>query len=326
MIAVKDDYGQLTGLGKFETLLYGRLNLEKYLQVPELPDFPLSRTVSSPLKGVQLRRKIREKDEDVVFLPNQKALTFDPRKVDSEVVVYVHDILPRTSCFKAYGNESFLDRVRGYPSAFDSTRYVKMLAHVDHVVAASEFTKKEVELRTGYGGEVDVVYQGVDNLPSLEPGVRDIDVLFVGSSVDRKNPEFVEKAFHRLQEEGFKVRAVTGMDLPGKVEGRISDREVADLYNRSRFILHPSFMEGFGRTPVEAQRYGCVPLALDREINHEVLGKEGMAWMPIQSVDDVVRYALNGVSSDNRKAARCNASRFQWWKTEEELKEVLSKV
>lgn len=285
--------------------------------------YPLSRTIEKFTIKRRLEKKL--KGFDKVFVPSQTMFYVDPENLDAELITYVHDILPITSFYKTYSDDSLGSRLEGYLGLVTAARYTKMLAKTGHVIVPSQVTKKEILERTSFNGRVDVVKQGVDHLPELRPrGSRPIDLLYVGDLLDRKNPELIKESFEKAEEKGFNVAWVNheDLDLPGEGYVNISDWYLAELYHNTKYYLHPSFAEGMGRGPLEAQRYGAIPLARDIPVNNEFLGEKNRCWRSIEAVSDVTD-VLGGDPDFYRDAAVENSERYKWSETRERLAEVL---
>lgn len=287
-------------------------------------NYPLSRTIQT----IKIKRKIKQKDEnfDKIFIPAQNRLRFNPNTINAEIIPYIHDIIPYTAYYRQ-------ERKRMLRPIFDAAKnklnaeYLPNLAKVDKAFSASEVTETDLKTRTSFSGTSEVVYQGVDEMPEKTPDTRDIDVLYVGELFERKNPETVRKSMQLLVDKGFKVASVNfqEIDLPGKTFVDVSNDKLAELYSRTRFILHLSRMEGFGRTPVEAQRYGCIPVALDIPINNEILGEKDKAWKSCATVQEAVDTVEKGVDDSARSYAKENSERFKWENTRRKIKQRLLK-
>jgi glycosyltransferase involved in cell wall biosynthesis len=153
---------------------------------------------------------------------------------------------------------------------------------------------------------------------------RDIDLLYVGGTHGRKNPGFLRECLKKAEEEGYTVRTLTGESgWPGEELGELTDEDLAEVYRRTRLYLHPSYVEGFGRPPVEAQRYGAIPLALDTAVNREVLGEKGEAWGEIEDPEDVVEFLKHGAHPEKRQNAKENAQEYSWSETREKFLQEL---
>lgn len=288
-------------------------------------DYPLSRTIQT----LKLRKKVLEKGDrfDKIFIPAQNRLRFNPEDVEAEVVPYVHDVIPHTTDYSTGRDRFFRPLVDAALNYLDA-QYLPHLSKVDTVITASHFTRKELKMRTNFEGEAPTIYQGVDDMPELSVSDeefgdgRDIDLLYVGIDLPRKNPELLRESLERAQDEGYNVATVNfeDTDFPGDTYTNISDEKLAELYQGSRFYLHPSYLEGFGRGPVEAQRYGCIPLALNNRINNEILGS---SFISVSSAREVLYNLRNGVSTRKRTLARSHANSYRWDKTRSKVKEVL---
>jgi glycosyltransferase involved in cell wall biosynthesis len=313
-----------SGVGIFEkNVVKPLLEKENFVEIPIKPSrsYPLSRTVHSLQYEKKVKKKVKQKGIDKFFVPTQKRLKFNPEKIPAEIIPYIHDIAPATTCYWD-SDKSMIDYIKEFAYQLQVKKYISAIAELDEVIVASDSTGQELERRTKFSGKTTTVYQGVDNLPDIEyEGERDIDLIFVGSTIERKNPQKVKKVLKEAESQGMKVATVEfeDQDLPGETYTDISDEKLAELYSRSKYILHLSLIEGFGRAPVEAQRYGCMPLALDIEINREVLGNEHTNWMAIEHKEDLISSLK---SKEPVKAKRID-NNFFWRECRQNIIEVL---
>lgn len=280
-----------------------------YWQASDL--FPFSKTLSGIIGSKTLPKRFDSYEK--VLVTAQNRMVVNPEDTSAELIPYVHDILPITTNFS------------GWLATPQGKWMLNNVEKCEEVICGSKNTRRELYRRTRFNGESHVIYQGVDHLPRTESGARDIDILYVGSLIDRKNPEFTRETLQRADEQGFEVATVNfrPTDLPGETYIDITDEELAEVYSRARYYLHPSMAEGFGRGPVEAQRYGALPLGFDIPINHEVLGAEGLAWISIREIDDVMALLDSSIDSMQRAKARENSERFKWGETRKKVVEIL---
>jgi len=281
----------------------------------EFRDFPILAYIDSWVTTIQYRRRLQKaaREYDVLFISSQDFLWLNPETVNSTIIPYVHDIFPATTLFSS---RLELNRAR---------KYLSNIIKCSEIVCASKETKHDVQHRTPFDGEATVIYQGVES-PSVEVSNRSIDLLYVGSLIERKDPAFLRESISLASKSGFNCVAVNfkKVDLPCRVLTGVSERQLAELYASSNYYLHPSKAEGFGRSPVEAQRYGAVPLGRNISINHEILGEAGKDWHPVSTPDDVLNIIGREVPRWQRRAATENAKRFSWNETVERLAAVLS--
>ncbi|MBX9686038.1 MAG: glycosyltransferase family 4 protein [Candidatus Obscuribacterales bacterium] len=123
-------------------------------------------------------------------------------------------------------------------------------------------------------------------------------VLHVGSSHIRKNRAGLIKAFagsaerfssqlvfcgERLNENLSEL--VRELDLQSRTLdlGKVDDLELAALYSAATVFVFPSYFEGFGWPPLEAQACGCPVISSNRASLPEVLGKSA----PLIDPDDI---------------------------------------
>lgn len=326
LAVVSHEMPRKTGIGRFQANVVPPLLEHEavdpfFFQPREW--YPFSMTIETIYHNYRMREQLEEYDR--VFVPAQDRLTFDPRKLDAEVIPYIHDIIHGTSTFRKNRYRGWKRVVGFYLSTLQAVKYIRYNSWCETVICGSKAVKQDLLQRTGFDGKAHVIYQGVD-MPQVTP-VREYayDLVYVGTLIDRKNPAFLKETLQRAVDAGYAVATVNGTpyDLPGDTYTNISERELARLYASSRYYLHPSRNEGFGRGPVEAQQFGCVPLALDTPINHEILGDEGGMWVEVTSPDDVLDQLVASRPAALVEGAQYNASQYRWKETVRQLKEVL---
>lgn len=315
-----------TGIGRFQSRVVPELlehtRVDPFFFQPR-EWYPFSMTLETMIHN--LRVKDRLSGYDKVFIPAQDRLTFDPSKIEADIIPYIHDIIHGTSVFKKNGYSGWKGALGFYVSTLQAVRYTRYNAECDTVLVGSYAVKRDLEERTQFDGTAHVVYQGVD-LPDAEPsGEYRYDLLYVGSTIERKDPAFLQAALQKAVDAGYSVATVNGnpLDLPGDTYTGITEDELASLYADSRYYLHPSRIEGFGRGPVEAQQFGCIPLARNTQINREILGTPGQSWIQIDRPDDVLLYIDEDPPAVMVDAAQKNAVRYSWEDTVQQVKEVL---
>ena len=128
----------------------------------------------------------------------------------------------------------------------------------------------------------------------------------VSSFDPRKNHTYVLDAFEKLWSDGGKHKlCLIGSVGPHCVEllDRIAhhplfnkqlftlhdanDTELSYCYQRSRAVVFPSIVEGFGLPIVEAQMHGKVVFASDTPVHREV-GREGCFYTQLDDFTDLV--------------------------------------
>lgn len=294
-----------------------------------LDGFPGSETLKAFVEQPFLLREIRKRDPDVVVVPVQSRLTFDPDCVDASVVVYVHDLFPVTHFFKYEQERGLLYKTVGrMVGGKVSDRWMRNLLNADLLLTPSSYVKNDVLTRTPFDGTVMVAQQGVDDLPKPDLSVdtfnRPIDLLYVGGTHGRKNPEMIKNCLEAAEEQGLTVATVTGRnDLPGTDYGTVSDEELADLYGSSKYVLQVSYAEGFGRVPLEAQRYGCIPLCWKQEANNHLFQRLD-TFRFFRHPDRIGERIENwDIEPGDRIVASENAESFKWKRFNERVRQAL---
>lgn len=288
---------------------------------------------------------------DLVFSPHFNLLNVKkmPR------VLTVHDLsFVRQPYF-------FTARKRFWHWQQDVPRQIK---NASHIIAVSEFTKADIIDYFKIPAErVSVIYSGIDRslrrLSELNEELidfrkkRELDrpfILYLGAFEPRKNIISLIRAFNILKKEAFYrdwrlVLAGGSRWLDGDLDKeagsspfsgdiifleKISDEEKVLLYNSAKVFVYPSFFEGFGFPPLEAQACGVPVVSSDRASLPEILGDSALLFNPWRlkelylgvktlTQDSAVREKMIKLGLDN-------ASRFSWEKSARETLEIFSET
>ncbi len=157
--------------------------------------------------------------------------------------------------------------------------YAKLFFHAalkmsDHVITDSLFTLSEIEKYIGsYQNKITTILLGVDShLSNLSPKPIDVPkkyILYVGNLAPHKNIstliqslDFLPLDIHLVlvgkesKWDAWKQEAEKRKDRV-TVCGKVSEEHLLWLYKNALMLVHPSFYEGFGFTPLEAMSLGC---------------------------------------------------------------------
>ncbi len=225
------------------------------------------------------------------------------------------------------------------------------------IIAVSEFTKSDLVNLLGIPEEqVEVIYSGIDpgfrRLPKkrLEIFQRERDlyypfILYLGTIEPRKNVAAVIRAFNILKRRpgysdfrlilagrlGWLYKGVLreAKNSPFKKDiifwGPAKNSERVLLYNLARVFVYPSFFEGFGFQPLEAQASGCPVVVSDRTSLPEVVGDSALRVNP-WNLDEIAE-AIHQVIGPSRgrliESGLENIKRFSW---EESAKRTLAVI
>lgn len=224
-----------------------------------------------------------------------------------------------------------------------------MLRHAIRIITPSEFTRNEILKHVCIASNrlVTIPYglgrsfaQTVDlSANRLERyGVGLPYILAVGNLKPHKNLETLLEAFllvRKMADPKLKL-VLTGRSFgtqesqglfPGwsgerlsaenvVLTGHVSDEDMAALYSNASLYVTPSLYEGFGLTPLEALRFGTLPLVADAAALSEVVDDPDLRFDPRESKDlaNKILMFLNQPTLLNRKLSeqRERMGRFSW--------------
>lgn len=285
---------------------------------------------------------------DLVFSPHFNLLSTDlPRVITFHDLSFVHH------------PDFFLGRQRFW-HWLQNCR--KQALRAEKIIAVSEFTKQDLVDFFGIKEEkIKVVYSGVDPIfKKLLPhdsglaefkkrhGFNQLYMLYLGTVEPRKNVLSIIKVFNALKEKNaffkdwelvlagnlgwlykdvLKEAAKSRHSSQIRFLGGVSSADRLYLYNAAQVFLYPSFFEGFGFPPLEAQACGVPVVASNRTSLPEIL-KESAVLVDPWKLDEIYQ-AISKILTDEVFAKDLvsrgfeNARQFNWDKAAGETMEVL---
>jgi len=242
--------------------------------------------------------------------------------------------------------------------------YKKQAEEAERIIAVSEFTKSDlINLLHIPAEKISVVYSGISNsfhelttkkgsllVYQQERNLHQPFILHLGSIDQRKNIQLLIKAFNEVKQNAF--FANYQLVLAGRPAFRakeifalakkspftkdirflkdVSDEERILLYNLAHIFVFPSFFEGFGFPPLEAQACGTPVIASDRTSLPEILGDSVMKinpWNVSQLADSIIAIETNEKIRENvHTAGLKNSKLFTWKKTADETLKIFESV
>lgn len=210
------------------------------------------------------------------------------------------------------------------------------------IVAVSDFTRQDVIETFGVPPEkVTAIHSGVNPfyrpLPELKKDRPFL--LYLGTIEPRKNIIGLIKAFNIIKSNKiFRDLELTVAGAKGWLYGRIfkeagaspyrsaikftgpvSQEEARTLYNQAALFVYPSFFEGFGFPPLEAQACGLPVVASNQTALPEILSHSALLVNPadIEALAAAMESVLTSPSRQAtlRQKGFENVRRFNWPKT-----------
>ncbi len=220
-----------------------------------------------------------------------------------------------------------------------------MYAEADLIIAVSENTKQDLINVCGIREEkIRVVYPGV-SVDSAELTNRKGNyILYLANLEPRKNIIGLIEAYEKVETDlelwiagGGKYKRIVKNRIAKspkkdkiKLQGYVAESDKAKLIAESQLFVYPSFYEGFGFPPLEAQTLGVPVVASLTSSMSEVLNDSAILINPYDT-NEIAR-AIEMVLSDaalredlvNRGWE--NVKKFSWQKTADEFGKVIDSV
>lgn len=182
--------------------------------------------------------------------------------------IYSHDFTEIDKAYEfkqKYPNTKYLQKVLDLPihlfntQFFDLNKTKEKLTRADLILSNSQTVKNNIKNYLNLDSYV--VYDAIKDVSNLN-SKKDIPFLYVGRANDPNKRFSLIKDFFNLTEFDKNKLIVVGPDNPsfGTYKGVVDDFTLNDLYNRSKYIIFPSFIEGIGLPPIEASICKCIPI------------------------------------------------------------------
>ena len=223
---------------------------------------------------------------------------------------------------------------KGVAKSIHCWQKYRAIRNSDLIICISENTKKDL---LKFVPDIDatkirVIYNGVseDYFPMNDSHVDESRfALFVGARDGYKNFDIAVEAIKDTSLDfvivgsPLSVIEIKYLDSTlGKnryrYAGRISNKELNELYNSAFCLLYPSSYEGFGIPVIEAQKAGCPVIAANRSSIPEIIGDKTMLINEISSTEILKK--IQSLKNDHIRKEMIalgleNAKRFSWDKT-----------
>ncbi|MFN8454881.1 MAG: glycosyltransferase family 1 protein [Anaerolineae bacterium] len=274
-----------------------------------------------------------------------------PFKRNCKSVITIHDL-----AFLLYPHFLTKESARYYGQIDQAWR------KTDHIIAVSETTKADSIKMLGVPEKkITVIHEAANPIyrplpkEQVQPVVKSkykLDpgfILFVSTIEPRKNLPGLLRAYRRLRDDykreellvlaGSKgwlweevYETVEKLNLEKQVVflGRVPSDDLLYLYNAASLLVHPSFYEGFGLTPLEAITCGAPVIASNISSIPEVVGDAALLVDP-HDIDGLTVAIWRLLTEEElRKDLICKglkrAKKFSWQEAARKTLEVYHKV
>jgi glycosyltransferase involved in cell wall biosynthesis len=240
--------------------------------------------------------------------------------------------------------------------------YAKQARSAERVIAVSEFTKNDLmaflrvpeeKIRVVYSGISNIFYPQKQELVSEFRKARGLNspfMLYLGTIEPRKNLRGIIRAFSLLKcdknfsdlelvlagpkgwlfEEVFKEARKSEARDSIRFLGQVEGLERPLLYSAAEIFVYPSFFEGFGFPPLEAQACGTPVVVSNRTSLPEIFGSSALMVDPwrVEEIADAVRSLLSHTSLREEMAKKGieNAKRFSWSRAAWEMRKIFEEI
>ncbi|WP_419687179.1 glycosyltransferase family 4 protein [Serratia marcescens] len=224
-----------------------------------------------------------------------------------------------------------------------------MLKNSKRLLTVSEFSKKEINHIYDYPvDKIDIIYNAVSDVfqKTAQFSSKERYFLAVSSPNFHKNFHGMLKAFELLGDKfdvSLKIIGKTATSFSkqdfsslikksGRIEfmGRVDDNEMIKLYQNALAFIFPSFYEGFGIPPLEAQSCGCPVISSNMAAMPEVLQDSALYFDPYNEKD--IASAMEKIISDINLRTNlvlkgdANVKRFSWHDSAMKVSEIVDGI
>jgi phosphatidylinositol alpha-mannosyltransferase len=216
---------------------------------------------------------------------------------------------------------------------------------IDHRIAVSDAARRAAE--PVIGGPFEIVPNGVELPPQVDPGNRNGNVVFIGRNEPRKGLPVLLKAWPRVHERtGARLRLIgadpltvrwlarrRGFSLEGiDLLGAVHDDELTAELQAASLLVAPSLGgESFGLVLTEAFSCATPVVASDIEGYSQVAGPETGILVPPGDVDALGAALIELLEDEDRRrtlgvAARAAAEPYSWDRIGRHLLEIYERL
>jgi glycosyltransferase involved in cell wall biosynthesis len=198
--------------------------------------------------------------------------------------------------------------------------------HAEKIIVPSQSVKNDlIKFYKVNPDKIFVIFHGVETQNSeLKTQNSSKYILYIGGTHKRKNIEGLKRAYEILKN---KHKVKHELILAG-VDKYISEEEKWQLLRNADVLIYPSFCEGFGFPPLEAQSVGVPIISSNVSAMPEILGDSALLVNPHnpEEISKAIYKVLNNEQLRNEliKKGQENVKRFSWPKCAKETLKVIT--
>lgn len=218
----------------------------------------------------------------------------------------------------------------------------KIIRNSKHILVDSDYVRDDISNSYSiHKSKITTIYGSYAEIFKDVKIKKESFVLAVGSIDPRKNLKSLINIFTqfnvvKLLIVGQQNKVFTSMkidSLPANItfSGYVDDDELVELYNKASLFVYPSFFEGFGIPPLEAQACGCPVVCSNVTSLPEVGGVDSVVYCDPYNVEDIaekIKMVLEDEPLQNELRVKGfeNIKRFSWEKSAKKIIEVIERL
>ncbi|KKQ75908.1 MAG: Glycosyl transferase, group 1 [Candidatus Woesebacteria bacterium GW2011_GWB1_38_5b] len=227
------------------------------------------------------------------------------------------------------------------------------LSIADRVIAVSDNTKRDIiKYFSTPDRKITVIPNGISDVyltsPLQPPLIQGDYVLTITTHPQRKNTPLLFAAFKLLKKNNMKLVVVDNIGNDDRVKlknltedlgisnkvvftGRVSELQLASLYQHARLFVYPSIYEGFGLPLLEAMACGCLVLGSKVSSLPEIIPDPKCLFFPVdaptlaQAMDKLLSLSAEQKDSIIKKL-RKYSNKYSWFNSAKKYLSVFKKL
>lgn len=253
-------------------------------------------------------------------------------------VVTVHDLIRH---FSKGPETTTKNPILYWPKYWGYLLMTRLIFITSHLIVPSNFWKKFIVEKYHFNPKkIITTYEAVDpdfintSLRTKSDHLSPLNyVVYTGNLYPHKNIDVVLKALTKLPKIKLKIicarslflnrinKQISKYNLQDQVEflGYLPDSDFSKIYHQALALVHPSFLEGFSLTGLEAMSLNCPVIAANSSCLPEIYGDSVLYFNPNKS-EELVTQILKLIKSPKLREKLISkghqqVSKYSWNKT-----------